>query len=42
MRHDGRKATFIVVMDREMDRWTLKTMLRNANISLDEFMSWVK
>jgi len=37
-RHDERGRTVIVVMDSEVDRWTLKGMLRDAGISVAEFV----
>lgn len=39
VRHDKKEITLIIPDHREVDRWTLKGILRDAGMSVDEFIS---
>ncbi len=37
VRHDEKEITLIIPDHREVDRWTLKGIIRDAGLSVDEF-----
>jgi predicted RNA binding protein YcfA (HicA-like mRNA interferase family) len=42
IRNDKKEITLIIPDHREVDRWTLKGILRDAEISVSEFISILK
>ena len=40
--HPAKQITLIIPNHREVDRWTLKSILRDAGMSVEEFISCVK